>query len=210
MRNYVKITFLILTISLFTKTTYSQSKIKKVSLSGYIKDQNNNVIKDVIFFIDEVKTKAKINTYGAYKLKVNPSAKKIKVFSYARGVIEIDYNGQKKINFIYNNFKPNSSNKITKKKKQNTFEYKDIYEMIRAKVPGVKVQSNNTILVRGTTSFQGSTQPLFIVDGSPVSSIDNISPQFVDKISVLKGPETAIYGVRGSNGVILITLKKKI
>jgi TonB-dependent SusC/RagA subfamily outer membrane receptor len=82
--------------------------------------------------------------------------------------------------------------------------------MIRSKVPGVRVESNNKIIIRGETSLQGSVEPLLIVNGSPVSTIDNISPDFVKSISVLKGPEAAIYGVRGANGVIIITLVKKI
>ena len=210
MKNSLKITALLFIIATYTTTIYSQSKSKKNAVSGYVKDINGNIIKDVVFFVDEVKTKTKVNSFGSYKLKINSETQKIKVFSYSRGVIEVDYEGQKKIDFIYNNYNPGKTKKVVEARDNDTFEYKDIFEMIRAKVPGVRVQSDNTILIRGTTSFRGSTSPLFIVNGSPVSSIDNISPQFVDKISVLKGPETAIYGVRGSNGVILITLKKKI
>ena len=50
--------------------------------------------------------------------------------------------------------------------------------------------------------------PLFVVDGSVVSSIDYILPVDVKNISVLKGHETSIYGTRGSNGVILIKTKQ--
>ncbi len=51
-----------------------------------------------------------------------------------------------------------------------------------------------------------STDPLFVVDGAVVSTIDNISPRQVKSISVLKGSDAAIYGSRGGGGVILITL----
>ncbi len=210
MKNPLKIITILLVFAIYSTPIFSQTKVTKTKISGYIKDSNGNIIKDAVFFIDEVKTKATINNYGSYKLKVNSDTKKIKAFSYSRGIIEIDYKGQKKIDFIYNNYSPSATPKVVEKRDSDTFEYKDVFEMIRAKVPGVRVQSDNTILIRGTTSFNGSTAPLFVVNGTPVSSIDNISPQFVDKISVLKGPETAIYGVRGSNGVILITLKKKI
>jgi TonB-dependent SusC/RagA subfamily outer membrane receptor len=54
----------------------------------------------------------------------------------------------------------------------------------------------------------GSTEPLFIVDGVTVQSIDGISPTLVESISVLKGSSASIYGSRGANGVILITLIK--
>jgi len=83
--------------------------------------------------------------------------------------------------------------------------YTNIYDMMRGRVPGVSV-SGNKITVRGVNSVNMGTDPLFIVDGVTVSSIDNISPQMVKSISVLKGPEASIYGTRGACGVILITL----
>jgi len=46
------------------------------------------------------------------------------------------------------------------------------------------------------------------VDGVPVNTIDNIQPQMIKTIQVLKGSSAAIYGVRGSNGVIVINLLK--
>ena len=77
--------------------------------------------------------------------------------------------------------------------------------MIRGKVPGVSVVGNS-IVIRGVNSVNASSDPLLIVDGVTVSSIDNISPSMVKSISVLKGPDAAIYGSRGANGVLLITL----
>ncbi len=83
--------------------------------------------------------------------------------------------------------------------------YSTIYEMIRGEVPGVHV-NGNSIMIRGATTLYGSTEPLFIVDGVPVITIDNIQPQMVKSIEVLKGSAASIYGARGSNGVILINL----
>ena len=104
MKNSLKFTVLLFIIATYSTTIYSQSKSKKNSLSGYVKDINGNIIKDVVFFVDEVKTKTKVNSFGAYKLKINAETQKIKAFSYSRGVIEIDYEGQKNIDFIYNNY----------------------------------------------------------------------------------------------------------
>ena len=104
MKNSLKFTVLLFIIATYSTTIYSQSKSKKNSLSGYVKDINGNIIKDVVFFVDEVKTKTKVNSFGAYKLKINTETQKIKAFSYSRGVIEVDYEGQKKIDFIYNNY----------------------------------------------------------------------------------------------------------
>lgn len=85
---------------------------------------------------------------------------------------------------------------------------------------GVQVSSTSgepgaatRILVRGVSSITTATEPLVIVDGLPVASggtspLSYLSPQDIENISVLKDASaTAIYGSRGSNGVILITTK---
>src|SRR5450759_1892181 len=63
------------------------------------------------------------------------------------------------------------------------------------------------IFIRGVTSF-GDTQPLVIVDGVP-GSLDNLNMNDIESVQVLKDAGAAsIYGVRGSNGVIVVTTKK--
>lgn len=75
--------------------------------------------------------------------------------------------------------------------------------VISSGVPG----ANSRIFVRGVTSF-GDTQPLVIVDGIQ-ADLNNISADDVESIQVLKDAgAAAIYGVRGSNGVIVVTTKK--
>jgi TonB-linked SusC/RagA family outer membrane protein len=67
------------------------------------------------------------------------------------------------------------------------------------------------IQIRGFSTLDkgAGTSPLFIVDGVPVSSIDNISPDEIASMDVLKdGSAAAIYGTRGTNGVIIITTKR--
>ena len=64
----------------------------------------------------------------------------------------------------------------------------------------------NSVQIQGQSSINSSTEPLFVVDGMVVGSIDNITPSMVESISVLKGAATSIYGSRGANGVILINL----
>ncbi|GAB3327057.1 TonB-dependent receptor [Larkinella ripae] len=75
--------------------------------------------------------------------------------------------------------------------------------VISSGVPG----ANSRIFVRGVTSF-GDTQPLVIVDGIQ-ADLNNISADDIESIQVLKDAgAAAIYGVRGSNGVIVVTTKK--
>jgi len=84
--------------------------------------------------------------------------------------------------------------------------YSNIYDMIRGEVPGVQVIGDQ-ILIRGASSINLSNEPLFIVDGMAVSSINHIMPREVKSISILKGSDAAIYGTRAAGGVILIDLK---
>ncbi|MGH2643066.1 MAG: TonB-dependent receptor plug domain-containing protein, partial [Chitinophagaceae bacterium] len=89
-------------------------------------------------------------------------------------------------------------------------------QVIQGQMPGVTAiessgqpgKSGESITIRGIGSFGASTSPLILVDGIPVSSMDDIDPNNVQSISVLKDASSAaIYGARAANGVILITTK---
>lgn len=88
-------------------------------------------------------------------------------------------------------------------------------QAIQGKAAGVSVVSPNgapggemSIRVRGTTSFNGSNDPLYVVDGVPVDNINFLAPSDIDNIQILKDASSAaIYGSRAANGVVLITTK---
>ena len=98
-------------------------------------------------------------------------------------------------------------------------------QLIQGKVAGVKITSNDgapgsgsTIRLRGGTSINASNDPLIVVDGVPLdnggiagsaNALSLINPDDIESIDVLKdAAAAAIYGSRGSNGVIIITTKK--
>ena len=104
---------------------------------------------------------------------------------------------------------------------------------LSGKVAGLQIQGQNfagskNILIRGASSFSQNNQPLFVVDGTPVSNanfndvntqiggggydygsmINDLNPYDIESIDVLKGSAaSALYGSRGQNGVIMITTK---
>ena len=88
-------------------------------------------------------------------------------------------------------------------------------EALQGKLAGVTVTTTEgspdadvKIRVRGGTSLTQSNDPLYIVDGMPVSSISDIAPSDIASMDVLKdAAATAIYGAQGANGVIIITTK---
>lgn len=90
----------------------------------------------------------------------------------------------------------------------NTIQsYRDIYQYIQGKVAGVVVQGKK-ITIRGISSINAGTDPLFIVDGVAVDDISWITPNNVKSIDILKDASScALYGSQGANGVIVITLK---
>jgi TonB-linked SusC/RagA family outer membrane protein len=113
----------------------------------------------------------------------------------------------------------------------------NIVNQLEGKVSGVAITGSGTqggstkITIRGANSITGNNDPLFIVDGTPVSNrgrggspnggglggsnvdfgsvINDIDPNDIATVTVLKGPNAAaIYGSRGANGVVLITTKR--
>ena len=92
-----------------------------------------------------------------------------------------------------------------------------IERILQSRVTGVLVRRTNdggiALQIRGATSFDGSDAPLFILDGNPFEpgpggALTAVDPYNIDSIKVLKGADAGIYGIRGMNGVIVITTKK--
>lgn len=88
-------------------------------------------------------------------------------------------------------------------------------QAIQGKAAGVSVIQPNgapggeiSIRVRGTTSFNGSNDPLYVVDGVPVDNVNFLAPNDIASIQIMKDASSAaIYGSRAANGVVLITTK---
>jgi TonB-dependent SusC/RagA subfamily outer membrane receptor len=88
-----------------------------------------------------------------------------------------------------------------------------VEELFAGRFPGVRVfrMANGALSfeIRGRSTIYGSTQPLLVIDGVPVEAEDGmlfLNPADIQRIEVLKDVgSTAQYGVRGANGVVLIT-----
>lgn len=110
----------------------------------------------------------------------------------------------------------------------------NVLNSMAGKVTGVQISSTGgagssvSMIIRGATSMSTDNQPLFVVDGVPMSStvnnvggfgndnrvdygnsISDLDPESIESVSILKGPSAAaLYGTRAGNGVVLITTKK--
>src|SRR5690554_1180695 len=92
-------------------------------------------------------------------------------------------------------------------------------QTLQGQVPGLNIStgsgqpggSNTTVILRGIGSINGNIEPLYVIDGVPMSSANfrSINPNDIENVSILKDAgATSIYGNRGANGVIVVTTKR--
>lgn len=209
--------------------TYSQVKLK-----GIVTNSDDKPLADVMVYTDTTFTNVVTNKEGAFEIDLPEKVNFIHVYSHEYGLLSANYNNQNIINFMYLVKKLPKKERTSKKdkiaigyseiekkhlvtsvqtidakKENNLLFYRDIYDMIRGRVPGVTVTKDNRIIIRGINSVRNTSDPLFVVDGSIVSSIDYLLPNNVEDITVLKDSEASIYGAQGASGVIKITTKTK-
>ena len=91
-----------------------------------------------------------------------------------------------------------------KVRKHEAQTYSNMYDYLRGRVPGVQVTSDNRIIIRGIGTNSDATDPLILVDGVEVTDLSTIDPMYVKSVDVIKDGSSAIYGMQGANGVIII------
>ncbi|QIP12713.1 TonB-dependent receptor [Spirosoma aureum] len=105
-----------------------------------------------------------------------------------------------------------------KAKELNAFPATNVLQALSGRATGVQVIQNNgspggsvSVRIRGTSSIQGSNEPLYVIDGFPIngSNPTQLNNADIESMEILKDASaTAIYGSRGANGVVLITTKR--
>ena len=224
---------IILLAVLFLPDTYGQKAKKYLKVSGQVTIMNKRPVAGAVIIVDNQNTETITDKNGFYKIKIKGDSKIIGAVSVAGEIIESAINGQSKIDLTYPDLVFNVSRpKIdlageeevnigygTVKKKDlltpvsrvngthsRYSSYTSIYDMLRTQ-PGVLVNGRR-VIIQGISTFYGNTEPLYILDGMPVSTIDGIPPRQVESIDILKGASTSVFGSRGANGVIIITMRK--
>ncbi len=229
----IKVILLILVSFLNVAISSGQKDNKKVSITGIVTDTRQKPLAGIMILIDGKQTNAVTNRNGVFKLKVRSDADSMTVFAVGNGMSTVPIMGRTQINFVLKeadlSIQDARNNEANDKRINVGFgtvsqknlltpvstidgrggkyaAYKDIYEILKG-TAGVIVRGNS-VQIEGPSSMFSSTEPLYVVDGMTVSTLDGISPIMVENISVLKGSSATIYGSRGANGVILITLVK--
>jgi len=218
---------------LFLPDTYGQKAKKYIKISGHVTIMNKRPVAGAVIIVDNQNTEIITDAKGYYKIKIKGDSKIIGAVSVSGEIIESPINGQSEINLnypypVFNVSRPeidlageeevNIGYGTVKKRDLLTpvarvngahprySSYTSIYDMLRTQ-PGVIVNGRR-VIIQGISTFYGNTEPLYILDGMPVSTIDGIPPRQVKSIDILKGASTSVYGSRGANGVIIITMRK--
>ena len=224
------LTIFILTLSV---SAFAQKSGKKYYITGQVLDVNDQPVSGAMVFIDNKKSDAITDDKGAYKVKVKADAVKISILKLSSDLMNEEIDGRTVINFKFNNEilheetvkqentvdevvnigygtaqSKNLASTVGNINGQNKkYEsYQTVFDMIK-ELPSVKVV-DQTIIIRGIVTLNGSTDPLILVDGieMSVNGLEAIVPRLVKSISVLNSSDAAIYGSKGANGVLLITL----
>jgi TonB-dependent SusC/RagA subfamily outer membrane receptor len=220
----------LLSIMIFTVASGQKSN-KKISVTGSVIDNMQKPLVGAMIFVDGNNTNVTTNNSGLFKLKVRPDADSITVVTFSNGMVTLPLKGKTRVDFVLNG--SGLSTQVMPDKKADEKDvnigygnvkerdlitpvstvdgrnnkyanYKDIYQILKT-LPGVIVRGTS-IQIQGQSSIMSGTQPIFVVDGMVVESVDGISPYQIRNISLLKGSSASIYGSRGANGVILINL----
>ncbi len=229
-------TFLLL-ISLIVISTLSvhAQNVSNMKISGTVSDNaTNESIPGVNVVVKDTQTGSITDTNGKYS--INAPVGGTLVFSYiGYENLEVKVGTQAKIDVLLmvsvlsiDEVVAIGYGKTTKKEitgsistvKEDDFNrgsFNNPIGLLQGKVAGLNIvnpdgadpQSNYQIILRGTNTLTSGQGPLIIIDGVAGADMKNISPEEVESIDVLKdGSAAAIYGTRGSNGVLIITTKR--
>jgi len=225
--------FVVLTCLLFANMSlYAQG----FQVSGVVSDEYGETVPGVNVMVKGTSTGVVTGANGNYSISV-PGSDAVLQFSFVGyNTQEIVVGNQRQINVTmtesattldevvvigygtaYRRDVTGSVASVTSEKLMATAPT-NIEQALQGKVAGVLVAAGTgfdalpTIRVRGTRSIGASNEPLFVIDGVPVTGgMEMINPADVQSMEILKDASaTAIYGVRGANGVILVTTKKGV
>ena len=205
-----------------------------ISVSGKVTDPTGTVVPGVTIVIKGTSNGTITDFDGEYSLNNVPENAILQFSFVGMKMQEVAVNGQSVINVSmlvetigleevvavgYGSLsKKEISSSIVNVNKENFQKgaVSDPVELIVGKVAGLNIDGSSTsphstssFQIRGATSITGGNSPLIVIDGIAGGNMNNVAPQDIESITVLKdGASAAIYGTRGANGVILITTKQ--
>jgi TonB-linked SusC/RagA family outer membrane protein len=220
-------------------SVFAQNRI----ISGIVSDQAGTLLANATVSIKGEKTSTLTDINGAFKITVtSPNARLL--ISYVGGKqIEVSTAGKSTLavtievaevklsEVVVIGYGKSSRANLTTA--QSSISTKDIEktvnttveQAIQGRVAGVYITQNSgqpgggiSVAIRGTSSINGNTEPLYVIDGVQVQGggtanssnpLAGLNPNDIEDMQILQGPSaTAIYGSRATNGVVLVTTKR--
>ncbi|MBP3483333.1 MAG: TonB-dependent receptor [Alistipes sp.] len=228
---------LILLLTLSPLSVFSQTAQKNVTVKGFVKDAEGNPLIGATVSTPDGKRGTTTDAQGAFQISVE-AEKGILEFSYLgyltqqvvigkRTVLDIELapDPALAINEVvvigYGQVKKTDLTGSVANVKMSDIKdspVTSVDQALQGRIAGVDIMSTSgdpsattSIRIRGTRSITASNEPLIVVDGviDAVSDLSDINSADIESVSVLKdASSTAIYGSRGSNGVVIVTTKK--
>ncbi len=214
----------------------SGSQAPALAVTGKVTDQDGNGIPGVTVLLKGTTTGTTTSADGNYTLSVpDGQAGGVLVFSYIGYTTEeVPINNRSTVNVSlvqdtkalsevvvigYGTIKKENLTGAVSQIKAEALENRAITsvgEGLAGQLAGVQVQQTSgvpgaglQIKIRGSNSINAGSQPLYVVDGIPMTDIEGLNQNDVESIEVLKDASSAaIYGARGAGGVVLVTTRK--
>ena len=206
-----------------------QQEEKKITIRGTVKDQNGEPLPFAAVCFKGTTVGCVSAVDGTYEL-VAPDEEGLvlEISSLGYKTIEIPVDGRTQINIVLeeetmglNEVVVTGYQTIAKERATGSFQIVnaddivnvasvDLTDRLEGVAAGVKVNKDGTIVIRGASTLSAGSQPLIVLNGHPwEGNLLEINPDDVEQLTVLKDAASAsIYGVRGANGVIVITTKR--
>lgn len=213
----------------------SSSQLMDIVVRGQVKDAKGETLPGVSIKVKGTEIGASTDIEGRYSLSVPDNA--VLVFTYIGYITkEVPVNNQGVINVSLDESSTSLSEVVVTalgiKREAKSLTYAtqgvsteeltetrtlNVVNALQGKVAGMSIETAGTglggtarVVLRGNRSISGGSGPLYVVDGVPMSTaIANFSPDNIESINVLKGPNAAaLYGSAAQNGVIIIETKK--
>lgn len=205
---------------------------QNVKITGTVVDSSNEpIIGATVTVSDDTNVKAVTNVDGRFTINAAPGSSlhityigyktvDVKAADGMRVVMEEESNMLKEVVAIgYGSVQRKDVTTAVSSVSTKDLDTRPIVSAVQGmqgKAAGVTISQANgqpgatpTIRVRGTTSLNGSNDPLYVVDGVPMTDIDYLSADDIVGMQILKDASSAaIYGSRAANGVVIITTKQ--
>ena len=224
MKNFFFYPFLLVFLFSFTSISYSQER----TITGIVTTLENIAVVNANVKVLSSKVTVLTDTVGNFKVtcllkdKIKISAngfysQKIKIDEKTKeAIITLKFkSGEKNIDLAvgYGHIKEKDKSyaisTIKNNDKSGFSRYSNMLQYIVNSSPSIVVGGGG-IIIRGSDSLNSSSAALILIDGIEVntSQLNSLSPSDVKSVDILKGGSASIYGVRGANGVIVITTKR--